>query len=41
MQNDTSKMTNPKHKIRDPKQCQNTNDQNSKRNEFWYLNLEF
>ena len=34
-------MTSPKRKIRNPKQCQSTNDQNSKQNEFWYLNLEF
>ena len=30
---------NPKHEIRNPKQCQSTNNQNSKQNEFWYLNL--
>ena len=34
-------MTNPKHEILNPKQYQSTNDQNSKQNEFWYLNLEF
>jgi len=27
-------MTNPKHEIRNPKQYQSTNDQNSKQNEF-------
>jgi hypothetical protein len=35
------KKTNPKHKIRNPKQYQTINDQKSKQNEFWYLNLEF
>jgi hypothetical protein len=41
MQNDRSKMTNPKHETRNSKQYQLINDQNSRRNEFWYLNLEF
>jgi hypothetical protein len=42
MQNDKAKfMINPKHEIRNSKQIQSPNDQNSKQNEFWYLNLEF
>jgi len=47
-QNDnTIIMINPKHEIRNSKQIQSANDQNSfgitmsKQNEFWYLNLEF
>ncbi len=32
---------NPKHEIRNTKQYQSTNDQNSKQNEFCYLDLEF
>jgi len=40
-------MTNPKHKVRNPKQKKgkilffSSNDQNSKQIDFWYLNLEF
>jgi hypothetical protein len=34
-------MINPKHEIRNPKQYQINNDQNPKRNGFWYLDLEF
>jgi hypothetical protein len=34
-------MANPKHEIRNTKQFQSTNDQNSKQGEFWYLNLGF
>jgi hypothetical protein len=34
-------MINPKHKIRNRKQYQSTNDQTLKQNEFWYLDLEF
>jgi len=34
-------MSNPKHEIRNPRQFQSTNDENSKQSEFWYLNLEF
>jgi len=34
-------MTNPKHKIRNPKQYQFTNDQNLRQNESWHLDLEF
>jgi hypothetical protein len=32
-------MTNLKHKILNPKQYQNTNDQNLKQNGFWDLNF--
>jgi hypothetical protein len=34
-------MTNPEHKIRNPKQYQITNDQNLRQNKFWHLDLEF
>jgi len=34
MQNDNSKITNPKHEIRNPKQCQSTNDQSPKQMSF-------
>ncbi len=41
MQSDKAKiMVNPKHEILNSKQTQSTNDQNSKQNKFWYLNLE-
>jgi len=34
MQNDRAKMTNPKHKIRNPTQSQSTNDRNPKQMSF-------